>query len=342
MGNKLFSRNFTPWIGFRKSAAGLGVFLLILSLTLLTFPANVVAKDYPVKPITLIAPWATGGAVDISGRLLAPRLSKILGVPVSVMNKPGGSGIIGTLEAVTAAPDGYTLLVDCGGTSSIQEAWVEKLPYKVQERTYIARVMYTSQALIVPASSPYKTVEELVNALRANPTGLSWTLVGGTGVTDVCTAQFRAALAAKGIDLSKSRMVAFKGVGEVVRAVAGGHADIGFGSPSTTNALISAGKLRPLAIADEQRYKGWPTVPSMAEAGFPSVNQVFWAGLCGPPDLPANVVKTINDAIRDVLRDPDLLANMDKAGFAPGYQTSDVFKQFVINESKNIKALRLK
>jgi tripartite-type tricarboxylate transporter receptor subunit TctC len=337
-----FRRDFIWRFGFLKLAAGVSLFLLLFSLTHLILPATGGAREWPTKPINLIVPWAPGGSTDLAARALAPKLSKILGVPVSVINKPGGSGIIGTLEAVKSPPDGYTLLADCGGTSSIQEAWVEKLPYKVEERTYIARAMYTPEGLIVPASAPWKTVEDLANAIRSNPTAIRWTLVGGTGVPDVCTAQFRAALTAKRVDISKTLMVTFKGTGEVLIALAGGHVDIGFCSPSTANALIGAGKIRALAIAGAERYKGWPNIPSTSEAGFPSVNQVFWAGLSGPPNLPANIAKTISDAVHDVVRDPDVIDKFDAIGFVPAYQHEAIFKKFVMDEAKTIKALNLK
>lgn len=326
---------------YRNYAAGMVSLLLFFSLSLLTLPATSGAKDWPIKPITLIVPWAPGGSTDLAARSITPKLSRILGVPVTVVNKPGGSGIIGTLEAVKSPPDGYTLLADCGGTSSIQAAWVAKLPYKVEERTYIARAMYTPEGLIVPASTPWKTVEDLANAIRTNPAAIRWSLVGGTGVPDVCTAQLRAAFIAKGIDLSKTRMVAFKGTGEVLIALAGGHVDIGFCSPSTAAALLGAGKIRALAIGSAERYKGWPKVPSTAEAGIPSVNQVFWAGLCGPPGLPADITKIVSEAVRDALRDPEIVASLDKIGFVSGYQPEVDFKKFVMDEANTIKGLHL-
>ena len=119
-------------------------------------PANSGAKDWPTKTITLIVPWAAGGATDLTARVLAPKMSKILEVPIQVVNKPGGSGIIGTLEAVKAPPDGYTLLMDCNGTSSIQYAWVENLPYKPEERTYIARAISTLESCLSPPAPPLK------------------------------------------------------------------------------------------------------------------------------------------------------------------------------------------
>jgi tripartite-type tricarboxylate transporter receptor subunit TctC len=325
-----------------RLVVGIFKYLLIVSLAILVVPANSWAKDWPTKTITLIVPWAAGGATDLTARILAPQMSKILEVPVQVVGKPGGSGIIGTLEAVKAPPDGYTLLMDCNGTSSIQFAWSENLPYKPEERTYIARAIYTLESLLVPASSPVKTVDDLVNAIRANPTGFSFGNIGGTGAPDAALAQFRAALTAKGLDLSKTRMVTYKGSGETITAVAGGHVSAVMSGIAGTQALISAGKIRVLAVTSPQRYKPWPTVPTMIELGYPSVNGLFWASLGGPPGLPANIVKILEQTVKEALQDPDVIAKLDKIGIEPAFQPSDVYKKFVFDEWQTLKALKLK
>ena len=215
MKTEMFQRKYHR--GHHSLGTTVAIFacLLTVSLALLVLPVNGGAKDWPTKQITIIVPWAPGASTDMTPRTLGPKMSKILGVPIQVVNKPGGSGIIGTLEAVKAPPDGYTLLMDCGGTSSIQAAWSENLPYKVEERSYIARVIAAPLVLIVPATSPFKTVEDLVQAHRTNPAGITFGVIGGTGVPDVDIAQFRAAMVAKGIDISKTRPVAYKGSGEV-------------------------------------------------------------------------------------------------------------------------------
>ena len=321
-------------------AAGILAVLLIVSLTILMLPGNSGAKDWPAKAITVIIPWSAGGGTDVAGRILLPKLSKVLGVPIQAVNKPGGSGIIGTLEAVKSPPDGYTLFIDCGGTSSIQYAWSENLPYKVEERTYIARATSSSRCLIVPASSPWKSVEDLVNAIRTNPSSISFG--AGAGAPDVPIAQFRAALMAKGMDVSKVRPVTFKGSGEIYPAVAGGHVSFSVASPGGVNALISAGKIRALAMTSSGRYKGWPDVPTMAEAGFPSVNGLFWAGLGGPPGLPANIVKILDNAVRESLSGPEVIDTLDKLDFYLFYLSGDQYRKFVLDEGKAIKALNLR
>jgi tripartite-type tricarboxylate transporter receptor subunit TctC len=318
------------------------ILLLIGSLAALALPGAGGAKEWPSKPITVIVPWAAGASTDMTPRTLAPKMSAILGVPIQVVNKAGGSGIIGTLEAVKAPADGYTLLADCGGTSSIQEAWSPNLPYKVEERTYIARAICAPLVLIVPASSPWKTVDELVNAVRANPAGISFGVIGGTGVPDVAIAQFRAAMAAKGVDQSKTRPVTYKGSGEVGPAIGGGHISYSFTTPSACQALVGAGKIRALAMTSAQRYKNMPDVPTTAEAGWPSVDMVYWAGFAGPPGLPEPVVKAVDQATRDSLKDPEVVAKLAKIGLDPFYLSGEQFKKFVFEEVRSIKSLKIR
>jgi tripartite-type tricarboxylate transporter receptor subunit TctC len=322
------------------SAVTVAVIALLVSTAFAVLPEYSEAKDWPDKPITLVVPWPAGASTDLSARALAPKLSKILGVAVQTVNKPGAGGIIGTLEVLKSRPDGYTLFQDCNGTSSIQYAWAENLPYKIEERTFIARVISAPQALLVPGSTPWKTVDDLVNAIEANPASIVFSNIGGTGNSDVTTAQFRAALAARGVDISKTRMVSYKGTGEVLPAVAGGHVKLCFATPSGSDPLISAGKLRALAITT--RIRQWPNVPGLADVGFPTVDNEYWAGLSGPVGLPANIVTTLDKAVKEALNDPDIIAKYDKLGMVTAYLPGDAYKKFVIDQGKTIKGLKLK
>jgi tripartite-type tricarboxylate transporter receptor subunit TctC len=196
--------------------------------------------------------------------------------------------------------------------------------------------------LIVATSSPYKTVEDLVNAIRTNPSSISYGLIGGMGVTDVVIFQFHAALIAKGMDVSKTRPVTYKGSAEVVIALAGGHISYSVAGISTSDPLIRAGKIRPLAVSSSERFKPWPDVPTTTEVGFPSVDMVFWAGLGGPPGLPANIIKILDNAVRKSVSDPDVAAKLSKIGLFPSYQPGDTFRKFVLDEGEAIKALKFK
>ena len=331
-------------VNHRQSSLGLigGMFVLLLVSSFLGAVPEVNGKEYPNKPINIIVPWSAGASTDITVRTMAPTLSRVLGAPISVIDKPGGSGTIGTLEAVKAAPDGYTILADCGGTSSIQYAWAENLPYNIEERVYMARAIFSPMGLSVRGDAPWKTMDDMVADIRRNPTAFRWSLIGGTGVPDVIVAQLRAALMAKGVDLSKTRTITYKGTGEVMIALGGGHIDIAFASPSATNAHWAAGKVRPLAVAGKERYKRWPDIPCTAELGYPTVNLTYWAGYCAPPGLPQNIIKTWIDAVKATVTDPEVISKFDSVGFVPAFLAGEDFKKFVLEEGKSIKGLKLK
>jgi tripartite-type tricarboxylate transporter receptor subunit TctC len=147
---------------------------------------------------------------------------------------------------------------------------------------------------------------------------------------------------AKGLDLSKTRMVTYKGSGETIVAVAGGHISACMSGIAGTQALIGAGKIRVLAVTSPTRYKPWPNVPTMIELGYPSVNMVFWAALGGPPGLPANIVKILDDSVKEAVSDPEVIAKCDNIGIEPWYQPGDVYRKFVFEEWQTIKSLKLK
>jgi tripartite-type tricarboxylate transporter receptor subunit TctC len=341
---KMFRWKFSQKVGPLGSVAGFFAFLIIASLTILVLPTNSCAKDWPTKPITIIVPWAIGASSDHNARLLAPKMSKILGVPVQVVNKPGAGAVIGALEVVKSPPDGYTLLLD-GVASAVQAAWGTQLPYKVEERTHIAQFSTLPYLFVmVPGSSPWKNMSDLMNAIRTNPNPASirWSAVGG-GPMDVFLLQVQSAFEARGVDISKISTVVYKGTGDVAIAVAGGHVEIGAGDPGAARALVSAGKIRLLAVSGDKRYKEFPDVPSMTEAGFPSVKYSLWSGLSGPPNMPQNIVKTLANAVGEVTKDPDYIDKLDKQlGQIPTFLPEDSFRKTFLDEVKFIKSLKTK
>jgi len=179
-----------------------------------------------------------------------------------------------------------------------------------------------------------------VNAIRTDPGKISFALIGGTGVPDVDIAQFRAAVMAKGVDVSKTRSVTYKGTGEVLPAL---QADTyHFPSPPPAGPIRSSAPENCVRGRDlSWALQGLANVPTMIEAGFPSVDMVYWAGLGGPPGLPANIVKILDDAVRESLNDPDVVANLDKYGLCSVLPVRDKYRKFVLDEGEAVKALKL-
>jgi tripartite-type tricarboxylate transporter receptor subunit TctC len=328
--------------GRRLIGLSLGIAILIIISLLIMEKSQVLAKEYPLRPINIIVSWPPGTSTDLVPRIMAPKFSIRWGVPVNITNKPGGSGLVGAYEAVNAAPDGYTVLVEAPGISSVPYAWVERLPFDVENRIYIARAAFTPLAIIVRGDAPWKTMEDIEKEIRNNPASFRWSLSGGSAATDVPTAQFKNALAAKGVDLSKTKTVNFQGTAQIMTALGGGHVDIAIGGQASGGAMLTTGRARVIAVCSDQRIKYWPDVPTTAEQGFPSVNFTYWVGYSAPPGFPQKLREIWIEAVKAVMADSEILEKLDKLGVVPAFLGGDDFKNFVINEGKSIKALKLR
>ncbi len=313
----------------------LGISLLFgLSL----FHQDVEAQTYPQKPIDVIVPWNAGSATDLVPRVIVPRVSKDFGVPINVVNKPGASGITGTLEALKSKPDGYTLLADGVPVSVHIGAWKD-LPYDPTQRTFIARAVDFPFTIVVRTDAPWKSIADVEQTVRKNPAAFRWSWLGGGGGVDIVTAQLKAEFAKRGVDLSQTKTVTFTGTAAVLPAVGGGHVDIAVGTPAVVKSMVSAGKARVIAISGNQRYKGYPDVPSAAEQGYPGVTLGYWVGFFGPLKLPSAISEKWQGAIQASLSDPEMGPKWDGLGGTPSFLAGEAFKSFVLKEAEMIRTV---
>ena len=293
------------------------------------------AQKYPNKSIDVIVPWNAGSSTDLIPRVIAPHLAKTFGVAVNIINKPGGSGITGTYEALRAKPDGYGMHSD-GVPVSVQiGAWAD-LPYDAKNRTYVARAAILPFTIIVRADSPWKSIADVEQEVRKNPKNFRWSWLGGGGGVDIVTAQLKAEFAKRGVNLAETKTVTFTGTAAVMPAIGGGHVDIAIGTPAVVGPMVSAGKARVIAISGAERYKGYPEVRSASEQGYPSVTLGYWVGIFGPPKLPADIVKTWQNAIKAAVNDPELAPKWESLGAVPSYLEGDEFRNFVLKEAEMI------
>ena len=234
-----------------------------------------------------------------------------------------------------AAPDGYTILVDTLGSSSMQFG-MKDLPYKVEERTFMARAAASPMAFVIPYNSPWKTLKDLAEAAKKDPGSLTWTSLGGTSGTDLAMRQF---FAAAGIDVPKTKMVTFPGAGPACNAVAGGHVQFSAATAGTILPLVASKNVRCIGVTSSERVKDLPDVPTTAQQGFPSVNAVFWIGFSGPPGLPGHVVKPWAETVSTVLKDPEVLTKLARVTSVTAFLGPDEFRKFVLDEARVIKEL---
>jgi tripartite-type tricarboxylate transporter receptor subunit TctC len=306
-----------------------------LSVALPGWQGQALAATYPAKGIDLIVPFAPGAGTDLMGRVVAEALAKKWKYPVNVVNKPGGNTVIGVAEMMRSKPDGYTLLVDSPGSSSMQIGMTD-LPYKVENRVFVARAATSPMAVVVPQNSPWKSLKDVVEAAKKDPASLSWTSLGGASGVDLVMRQF---FAVAGIDVAKAKMVTYPGAAPAVNAVAGGHVQLGAATAGSVLALVSGGNMRAIAVTSPERVKELPNVATTSQQGFAAVNVVYWIGFSGPPGLPAEVVRAWAEAIPEVLKEPEVLAKLARITSGPAFLGPEEFKRFILNEGRAVQEL---
>ena len=325
-----------------KKKIGLVVSLAIIVPLLAVFlsVSTVTAQGkYPAKPVTVIVPWSVGGSTDMVARVGAKILSDKWGVSVNVTAKPGGKGIPGTVEALSAAPNGYTLLADADGSNAVPAAWGKGVPFKIEDRTYIAKIAEFPWVFAIRAGLPWKSLDDVAAAIKANPDSIKWGWLGGTAGADGPVGQLRDALKKRGIDVSKVKMVTYPGGVDLINAIAGGHVDIGSASTTSVGPMFSAGKIKLIAITGNRRYEAYPDLKTTMEQGWKTVTFQGHVGFAGPKGLPPEIVKAIEDAIKASIDTPEIKKELAKIGAFPAFAGSQDFRTYVLDLAKELKEL---
>lgn len=282
--------------------------------------------EYPSKPVTVVSPYGPGGAADLAARTLAATADKFLGQSIAVVNRTGGSGVVGSVGVVKAKPDGYTLLLSRVGTQAAIPALNKKTPYKWDEYTFLGLLELNPFALTVNADSPYKTFADLEKAIKGGAK-LSYST---TGVGSLQHLGVVVLLDQMGIKTEQLKHVPYQGGGKAGAAVVGGHVDIFFQNLSGVIGHINGGKLRALAVTTDARSPRTPDVPSFKELGYPKMNVILgWSGLFGPPNLPDAVVSKWVDVLAKLKADAAWNEGTKKLGSFPQILPPAETKAFV-------------
>jgi tripartite-type tricarboxylate transporter receptor subunit TctC len=293
-----------------------------VAATRFTVPAWAQAA-YPSRPIKIIAPVQPGGGVDLVARTIAERLGKVLGQSIIVENQSGGGGVIASVATARAAPDGYTLMVGYVGTHGTNPA-VRKLPYDaVKDFTPIAMVAGTPNILVVPPSLPVSTLKEFVQYVKANPGKLAYGSSGPGTLTHLAMEQLKVAA-----DLDMQH-VPYRGIGPAITDILGGQTQALFPGLAAALPHIKAGNMKPLAITGMRRDRLVPDVPTFAESGYPGFDGVQWYGIVGPANMPAPIVKRLNDEINKLLESPDLRPRLAAEALEPMPMSPEQFGQYM-------------
>jgi len=313
----------------RRAALGLGIAAGTLAAT------AGLAQAYPDKAIDLVVAWSPGGSTDTTARVAAKHLSRELGVPVNVVNKAGGAGVPGVISVVTARPDGYTLLWDVNSDIS-GHAIKPGLPYKWDDRTFGPMMAEGAMAIIVSAKSDWKALKDMMEAIKADPSALTWAYLGAVSITTLTQAQI---IETAGAKVKDTRPVSFDSGSPGITAIAGGHVKLGAFGVGGVLSLTRSGDLKVLAVTGAKRVDALPDVPTTAEAGYPQVDLTQWWSLTGPKGLPADIVARLDEAARKIAESPDFQKDMAATNSVPRYMPASEVRTFATQEMNTLKAL---
>ena len=304
--------------------------MLLASGAMLAGPAS--AQDWPDRPITMIVPWGAGGGTDVVARTLAAVMEQSLGQPVNVVNRTGGSGIIGHTAMATSAPDGYTI-----GTINVdlsQLVCQGLTDLTADKFTHIALLNTEPAAVSVNASSEFETLEQALQAIRDNPPGTF--TASGSGTGSIYHLAWAGLLVAAGIDPGRVVWVPSDGGGPSLQDVASGAVNFVTPPLSEASPLIEAGRVRPLVTMGAQRFAGMPDVPTVEEAiGVPWTSQT-WRMIGAPLGLPDDIRDELVEVVRTAFESEPFTSFMNERSFSLTWMGPEEAKAFHASEDTAI------
>jgi tripartite-type tricarboxylate transporter receptor subunit TctC len=289
--------------------------------------ASALAQSWPQKPVRFIVPFPPGGATDISARLLGEKLTRIWGQTVVVENRGGAAGGVGAAEAARAAPDGYTLFFPSGSVVTANQHVYAKLAYD-PEKDFIpvTKVVSGPQVLTVPASSPFKTVKDLIDHARANPGKLTFGHAGIGSQTHLAAENF--------VWQAKIDAVAvpYKGEGPGLAAHVGGETNFFVGNMAASIGHINGGRLRALGVTSKTEAPQLPGVPPIAKT-VPGFENQGWFGIVAPTGTPREIIQKVYRDTKKALEASDLRGRLFVQGLAPVGNTPEEMGRAMKEES---------
>jgi tripartite-type tricarboxylate transporter receptor subunit TctC len=282
---------------------------------------------WPTRPVKFVVSQSAGGSIDIAARLIGQKLGPALGQNVVIDNKAGANGMIAG-EAAAHANDGHTFLMTSPSTLTINQHVYKRVPYDVQ-KDFVPVTQTTSIAflLVVPASSPYRSLGDLVAAARAKPEAVKYASAG-IGNQSQLAAELLAEAA--GVKLLH---VPYKGEAPAIVDLVAGQVDFIFGTMPALLPQVKSGKLRALAVAQPVRSPAAPDVPTTAEQGLPQVVVTGWTGIVAPASTPPDVVRRLQTELVKIVRMPDVREALAGAGAEPVGSTPEQFAAFIRTET---------
>ena len=315
----------------RTWLAGTAGALAGLALAAAAFPAA--AQSYPSRPITLIVPWGAGGGTDATARIIGSLLEKDIGQPVTVVNRTGGSGVVGHSAIASAAPDGYTI-----GLATVEIGmmhWQGLTTLTSESYTPIGLVNADPAGVQVRADAPYKTVNDLLAAIKANPGKFK---ASGTGQGGIWHLAIAGMLRDQKIDPASVPWVPSNGAAPGLQDMIAGGVEVAPVSLPEARSLIDAGKVRSLAIMNDKPSALYPNVPTLKSATGSDWTMAAWRGVVAPKGIPAEARDKLSAAIKKVAASKEYTDFMAKQGYGVIYAAPDDFAKFMVKSSNELGA----
>lgn len=289
------------------------------------------AQNYPNRPIQVIVPFAGGSASDVVTRILLHEMSKSLGQPFVVDNRPGAGGNTGTAAATKATPDGYTLLMSTSGPLAANKTLFKTLGYDPEkELTPISLFAVLPNVIVVNSKLPPKNLKEFIDYAKAHPKQLNYGTVGVGSSQHIAAIYFEQLT---GVELTH---VPYRNIAQYTPDFIAGQVPVGFQLLPNVLALLSKGEARPLAVTNDTRMTALPDVPTAAEAGLPNYVTGAWLALLAPPGTPKPIVDTLYKALAQALKDPELKARFTEQGAEPTAGGPEALAKFMADETKKL------
>ena len=307
--------------------------LLVIFLGLQCFAGDLLAQAYPSRPIKVVVPYTPGGSVDNTCRLITDQLQKQLGQSVVVENKPGASGMIGSIEVMRAPADGYTLL--CHASSQVY------MPQVVKKKTYdaekdftsIAQIGYVPLAVVTYPKFEANNFKDFVALVKKSPSKYTWATSGLGTASHLSEEMLNRALKLN------MEIITYKGAVPQLTDVMGGHVSAAISPLPGVTSFIKSGHLKVLAFTSDKKMTAYPNVATVSESGLPGFEMNSWYGLWGPANLPKEIVSKLADQVSLALKNKGVRDRMSELEFEPSTINTAQFEKLVKDESARIGAL---
>jgi len=301
---------------------------MLAGIALAIASASAFAQSWPMRPIRLIVPFAPGGGVDLTGRVLAPKLSEALGQTVIVENRGGAGGLIGVDLGAKASPDGYTVVIGTIGNIAIAPHLQSKMPYDPQKDLVpISQLANALNVMVINPSVKATTVKEFIALAKKEGSNISYGS-SGSGATDHLAGEVFNTLAGL-----KMTHIPYKGGAPAMIDLVGGQVQVIFATVSTAISSIQGGKVRALGMTGNQRYESLPEVPTIAEAGLAGFDVNGWYGLYAPAGTPKDIITRLNAEVVKILAMPDVKARLLDAGIIATSSSPEAFAAYAQAET---------